>query len=95
VREKPTVGSSFLGEFPSDRITKATKDVNVHNFIHNSNSCKSYASEYWELAEATEYQQHLQCFILIRIENLRIDAGYVKPHSHNICVLYRRHISDY
>ena len=32
--------SIFWGAFPSDRIPKATKDVNVHFFIHSSNSCK-------------------------------------------------------
>jgi hypothetical protein len=26
VKEKPTVGSPFFGEFPSDRIPKAMKD---------------------------------------------------------------------
>ena len=46
-------GSPFLGAFASDRIPKATKDVNVHFFIHNftyrdeiiivsANSCKLY-----------------------------------------------------
>jgi len=34
VKEKPTAGFSFFGVFPSDRIQKATKDANVHFFIH-------------------------------------------------------------
>ena len=32
MKEKPTVGSKFFGSFPSDRIPKATKDVNVISF---------------------------------------------------------------
>ena len=36
--EKPTVGSPCFGAFPSDRIPKSTKRVNVHSFIHSSNS---------------------------------------------------------
>jgi len=35
VKEKPTVGYPFFWAFPSDRILKATKGVNVHFFIHN------------------------------------------------------------
>jgi hypothetical protein len=35
VKEKPTVGSPFFGAFPSDRIPKAIKDVNVHFLIHS------------------------------------------------------------
>jgi hypothetical protein len=38
VKEKPTLGSPFLGAFPSD----ATKEVNVHFSIHSSNSYKLY-----------------------------------------------------
>jgi len=40
VVEKSTVGSPFSGAFPSDRIPKAAKNVNVHFFILSSNSCK-------------------------------------------------------
>jgi len=35
VKEKLTVGYPFLGAFPSEHTSKATKDVNVHFFIHN------------------------------------------------------------
>ena len=28
--------------FPSDRIPRVTNDVNIHFFIHSSNSCKLY-----------------------------------------------------
>jgi len=35
VKEKPTVGCQFFWAFPSDRILKATKGVNVHFFIQN------------------------------------------------------------
>jgi hypothetical protein len=34
VKEKPTVGSPFLAAFPSDRFSKATKDVGVLFCIH-------------------------------------------------------------
>jgi len=37
-KEKPTVGSSFYRAFPTDRIPKATRDVNVHFFIYSSTS---------------------------------------------------------
>ena len=33
LKEKPTVGSPLSRPFPSDRVPKATKDVNVHFFI--------------------------------------------------------------
>jgi len=35
MKEKPTVGYPFFWAFPSDRIPKATKGVNIHFFIHN------------------------------------------------------------
>ena len=35
VREKPTVGSPFLGAFPSDLIPEEQKEVNVPFCIHN------------------------------------------------------------
>jgi len=35
VKEKPTVGSLFFREFPSDRIPKATTDVNVYFFVQS------------------------------------------------------------
>ena len=55
--EKPTVGSRFFGVFPSDRIPKATKDVNVNFCITSSNSC-NYTSEFREIFEATT---HIGC----------------------------------
>jgi len=35
VKEKPTVGSPFIGAFHSDCIPKVTKDVNVQLFINS------------------------------------------------------------
>ena len=35
MNEKPTVGSQFFGNFPSDRIPKELKDVDVRLFIHS------------------------------------------------------------
>jgi len=42
VKEKSNAGSPYFREIPTDRIPKATKDVNVHFFIHSSISCKLY-----------------------------------------------------
>jgi hypothetical protein len=69
VKEKPTVGSPLFGEFPSDRIPKATKDGNVHFFIHSftcrdglmmNNAWQSkhvnYTSEFRERFEAATYE---------------------------------------
>jgi hypothetical protein len=38
VKEKSTVSFPFFGAFPSDRIPKATKDVNVQFFIRSLTS---------------------------------------------------------
>ena len=60
MKVKPNLDSQFFGAFHSGRVPKATKDVNVHFFIHNSNFCKlylripvNYTSEFWELLGAT------------------------------------------
>ena len=57
MKEKPIAGSTFLGAFPHDCISKAMKDVSVPFFIHSftsrdellkdntlagKNSCKLY-----------------------------------------------------
>ena len=42
MKVKTAIGSPFFGTFPSDRMPKATKDVNVNFFIHSRNSCKIY-----------------------------------------------------
>jgi hypothetical protein len=42
MKEKSSVDSPYFGAFPSDRIPKATKVVNVHFFIRSSNFCKLY-----------------------------------------------------
>jgi hypothetical protein len=54
MKEKPTVGSAFLGVFCSDCIPKVMKDVSVHFFIHGSNSCKLHQSVLGTF-EATTY----------------------------------------
>jgi hypothetical protein len=35
VIEKAVVGTTFFGPFPSCRMPKAKKDVNVHSFIYS------------------------------------------------------------
>jgi hypothetical protein len=34
-KEKQTISSPFFGAFPSDRIPKATKGVNVRKFLYS------------------------------------------------------------
>jgi hypothetical protein len=46
MKAKPTVGFPFFGAFPSGRIPKTTKDVNVYFFIHTS-------------AEIVQIRQHI------------------------------------
>jgi hypothetical protein len=62
VKKNPSFGSPFFRAFHSDRITKATKEVNTHFFIHSRNSYKlyqkisvNYTNEFRELLEATTY----------------------------------------
>jgi hypothetical protein len=45
LKEKPIVGSPIFCVFPSDHITTAMKNVNVHFFIHTSNACKFYQKQ--------------------------------------------------
>jgi len=67
--EKPTVGSPFLGAFPSDRIRKATEDVSVHFFIYSTNCCKLYQripGTFWS------HYVHWRTFPFTRNTGLRI-----------------------
>jgi len=48
VEEKPTVGSQFFGAFPSDRIPKVKKDVNVY-FLFTMPIPVNYTSEFREM----------------------------------------------
>jgi len=61
VKEKPTFGSPIFGVFPSDRIPKATKEVNTHFFIHSY-----YASEFLSIIPANFGNfLKLLCFVLL------------------------------
>jgi len=62
MKEKPTVGSPYFGVFPSHRIPKAPKGIQVYFFIHNKKSCKlyqqipvNYINKFWKILEATTY----------------------------------------
>jgi hypothetical protein len=50
--------SPFFGPFPSDCIPKATKDVNVHFFIHSRSSSKL---SHWNTQPAVRRLSYL-CF---------------------------------
>jgi hypothetical protein len=73
VKEKLNAGSPYFREIPSDRIPKATKDVNVHFFNNSSKSCKlykrigvKYTSELREIFEATTYST---CYIFLKFRS--------------------------
>jgi hypothetical protein len=73
VKKKPNAGSPYFREIPSDRIPKATKDVNVHFFNNSSKSCKlykpiavKYTNELSEIFEATTYST---CYIFLRFRS--------------------------
>jgi hypothetical protein len=70
VTENPTAGSPFFEAFPSDRIPKTTKDVNVYFFMYGftfrdelvmenalelKNSCKLHQRIPETFFEATMY----------------------------------------
>jgi hypothetical protein len=62
VKEKPVFDSLFFEAFPSDHISKATKNFSMHFFIHSSNNIKLYSripiiytKEFLELFEASAY----------------------------------------
>jgi hypothetical protein len=52
VKENRAAGSPFFGAFLSDRIPKATKDVNVRSFFTAAIPV-NYSSEFRELLERT------------------------------------------
>jgi len=61
MKEKSNVGSQFGGAFPSDRIPKAMKDVNVYCYIHSSNYCKLY--QLILVNYASEFRTCLKLFV--------------------------------
>ena len=71
MKEEQNIASTFFGAFPSDRMLKATKNVNSHFFIHSNSSCKlhkripiNYTSEFRELFGATkQFVAKHECFI--------------------------------
>jgi len=78
MREKPTFGSPFFRAFPSNRIPKATKNINAHFFIHSFTLRDeliiipaNYTSEFRKLFEATMYDMRgWILFISFRVGNL-------------------------
>ena len=63
MKEIPTVSSPFFGAFPSDRVPKVKKDVNVFFIIISQVLYQrlpvNFISEIWEHSEAAAYNgQH-------------------------------------
>jgi hypothetical protein len=54
VKENPSGSSPFFGAFPSDRIPKATKDINLYFFFKIAIPVND-TSEFRESFEATTY----------------------------------------
>jgi len=82
VKEKPTVGSPFFGEFPSTRIPKATKDINVRLFPSRSNSCKSKPANSCKLHQLflvsyTDDQYRQLVFLSLRLLIKETDRKHV------------------
>jgi len=89
LKEKSNAGSPYFREVPTDRTPKATKDVNVHFFIHCSISCKlykwiavKYTSELREIFEATMYSTCISSWGFIRKKSLtgHPAAGFDRMH---------------
>jgi hypothetical protein len=63
VKEKPTAGSQFFGEFPSHCMLKATNDVNVHSFPYAAIPV-NYTSELRVIFEATTCKDTRCVFVI-------------------------------
>jgi len=55
VKEIPTVGSPFFGAFPSDRVPKSKKDLNVHFFFIFCRASNLYLCLYNQLFALCHY----------------------------------------
>jgi hypothetical protein len=73
---------NFVGGVPSDRISKATKDVNVYFYIHSINSCKLY-----QLIPVNYTSEFRTCLKLLRI--------YVLVHQLKFKFISPKELSDF
>jgi hypothetical protein len=64
--EKTTAGSLFFGAFPFDRVHKATKDINVHFYIHDSDSSNLYQRVH--VIYTNEFREPLETSKYLKIE---------------------------
>jgi len=62
LKEKPTVSPPFFGAFSSSGVSRTTKDVSVHIFIHSftqnlssAGNFVNYVGQFLEIFEATTY----------------------------------------
>jgi len=74
--EKTTVGSPFFGGFPSDRIPKATKDVNVQ-FLLPVAIPVIYTSKFLQIIPANSGK-------IVKLLLILVAANYL----HNTGILY-------
>jgi len=86
VKAKPTLGSLFLGAFPSDLIPKATKAVNVYFLIYGFTSRDELV-----MVNAMTVKNSCKLYQQIPATFLKL-LRTVKPNSHlimlNNCILF-------
>ena len=80
VKEGPRVGSPYLGDFPPDRIPKATNDVNIH-----------FSYVYWTVHHLDRNTNtHRSRYVITHTHDIKIYSGNIKNTLHTSELKNRR-----